>query len=121
MRTRKAAELRKYVYSLITGITTSTAGAEHPPDQFAKSNTRGARPLAPAAHDHFVAVFQKAPRLAVGQAQRSLAAARQFQHRTGFLGLRTGLRAGTEQVSGPQVAAVDRVVCQHLCNVPVRV
>src|SRR5438105_13684614 len=88
---------------------------------FAEANAARAVALAVAAQDDAIAVLEERARLAVGQMNRLLAALAELEQRPRLIGGRPRERAGAEQVAGLQVAAVDRVMRDHLRNGPVRI
>src|ERR1700688_3276350 len=95
MRTRYAAELRKYVYR--TRSESSTSGLmesiiDNPflchdgATDFAKTDANRAATFAPAAQNQRVAVLQEGPLLAVGELDGLLAALGQLEQGAGFVG-----------------------------------
>src|ERR1035438_5418919 len=98
-----------------------TARRQYGAAAFAEADAACAIALAIAAKHDAVAVLEERARLAVGKNDRLLAALAEFEQRAGLVGLRPGQRAGAEQIASLQVAAVDRVMRDHLRNGPVRV
>src|SRR6478672_6961596 len=88
---------------------------------FAETDTTCSIALAVAAQDDAVAVLEEGARLAVRQMDWLLAALAEFEERARLVGIRSRKRAGTEEIARLQVATVDRVMCNHLRNGPVRV
>ncbi len=75
-----------------------------------RSRSVGTWALAPAAHDHLVAVFQEPARLAGGQGDGPRAAPRQLQQAAARAFVRARHGAARQQVAGSQVAAVAGVM-----------
>src|SRR6185437_10498274 len=98
-----------------------SGGGRHQAARFAEADPRASGPLAPAAKDHPVAVLQESTCLAALETYRALASRGQLEQRAGLVGLRARLSAAAEEVSGLEIAAVDGVVRDHLCDRPVAV
>src|SRR3954447_3088959 len=77
--------------------------------------------LTTAALDGFITVLQESAGLAVRQAQWILPGRGELHHGARGIGRRAGERAGTEDVTRAQIAAVGSVMRNHLCGGPVRV
>lgn len=77
--------------------------------------------LAVGPHDDAVVVFEEAAVLAPGQGDALFASPGHFEQAAFLAGVGTGQGAGAQQVAGTEVAAVDRVVCDQLGDVPVGV
>src|SRR6185312_576250 len=77
--------------------------------------------FAAGRHGNAVAVGKKAALFAAGQFERLTSAPGQFQQTPARLGRRAADRARGQQIAGPQVAAVDRVMGDLLGDAPIQV
>src|SRR5579884_2481106 len=77
--------------------------------------------FAPAAQDHFIAVFKEGALLATPKRDRLLPAFSQLQQTARAFAFRTGNGAAGQQIAGAQIAAVAGMVRDHLCRSPVHV
>src|SRR5207302_9796615 len=104
-----------------TARVASNRGArkQHRTCELADTNAHERRRLTPGAENDAVPVGKKRTPLAAGKRDGSLAAGRQLQQRARLLGGGAGLRAATEEIPRLQVAAIDRVVRDHLRDTPV--
>src|SRR4051812_34874056 len=94
-------------------------GGQHLPGRLAETDARLAERFGEAAQCHDVPVLEKRARLAVRQRDGLLAALRELEQGSEFIGTGTGLRAGTEQISRLQIASVHRVMRDELLDRPV--
>src|SRR5215831_20529784 len=74
---------------------------------------------AKAAEGNFVAVFDESALLAIWQRQRLRTARREFQQTGPARWLRSGHRAGSDQIAGLKIAAIAGMVRNHLRKGPV--
>ena len=88
---------------------------------FAESDARKSFTLAPAAHDHFVAVFEELSLFAGGEADGFRAAPRQLQQRSARFSRCSRHSPAGEQITRPQIAAAAGVMRDHLRNSPIEV
>src|ERR1035438_9167644 len=88
------------------------------PAALAEADAAVAGSFAPTAENDFVAVFQEAALLAVGQVQRFRAAPGYLQQAPAILLFRPGDRAAADQVAGAEVASVGSVMRHHLAERP---
>jgi hypothetical protein len=92
-----------------------------PAAAFAEPDRHCAGTPATGTEDHFVAVFEIAPGFAVAQRNCVAAAEGHFQQAADARRVGSGNRAAAKQITGPQVAAVRRVVRDHLRRGPVKI
>src|SRR5215212_6943940 len=86
-----------------------------------EANSGRAFTLAVRAHDDFIAIVQEAAFLPCRENERLCATARQLQKTTLRASIRAGHRAAREEITWTQVAAIARMVREHLRRSPVHI
>src|SRR5689334_14392561 len=93
----------------------------HDAARLAEADAGGSLAHATGTLDHFVAILEERALLTAWQLERLLARLGQLHHRAEGVGRRAGNRAGAEQIARLDVAAVRRLVREHLRDGPIGV